>query len=192
MPWKSTKLAFCGIALRRRTVYSATLFFAIACLPALSWALLTMSGNFARNQKLGFMAATIITMALALNGWRLILKHNLALFREEARIIWPGAVVLLLAATWLAYAVAESVIKRGRMDYIVPLVFGGLLLIVLVVRCVRIGQYPKRSDIVRGSSGRRRSRSSLPVATATAVAEADAAMEDDDAGPEPPPEKADA
>jgi hypothetical protein len=66
------------------------------------------------------------------------------------------------------------------------LVFGGLLLIVLVVRCVTIGQYPKRSDIVRGNSGRRRSRSGLPVATTPDAVEVGEAAEDDDAGPEPP------
>jgi hypothetical protein len=189
MPWKTTKLAFFGIAVRRRTLYALTLVCTIAAVPVLSLALLFFGGNFARGQKIGFISATIITLALALNGWRLILKHNIALFREEARVIWPGAVVLLFAATGIACAVADSVVKRGRMDYIVPLVFGGGMFIVFVVRCARLGHYPKRSEIVRGSSGRRHSRSGLPATPQPQEAVVVEPVAEDDAGPESPLDK---
>jgi hypothetical protein len=145
-----------------------------------------LGGNFSRAEQIRFLAATVILLALALNGWWLILKHNVTLFREEARVIWPGSIVLLLAATWLAYAVADSVIKRGRMDYIFPLAFGGLMLAVLLVPIAKLGDLTKRSDIVRGDSGRRRSRSGLPPSPASEEKVAAAPTEQDNAGSEPP------
>ena len=186
MPWKSTKLVFCGLAVRRRTLYVITLVCAIAAVPVMSLALLTLGGNYTRNQQVGLLSATIVTLAMALNGWRLILKHNISLFWEEARVIWPGAVVLLLAATWLGCTVADAVIQRGRMDYIVPTVFGGFMLVVLLVRWAKLGSHTKRSSIVRGDSGRRHSRSGLPAAPASEETVAPELAEDDDAGPEPP------
>jgi hypothetical protein len=189
MPWKATKLVFCGIPLRRRTLYVITLAGAIAGVPTMSWGLLALGGAFTRNQQVGLIAAAVISIAVALNGWRLIIKHNSILFREEARVIWPASVVVLLAATCFAAAVAHVAMPHGHMDFIVPFVFGGGLLLVLLYRCFHLSNHPKRSDIVRGDSGRRRSRSTAsPVPAVSVAGEVVEEEADNDEGPEPPPE----
>jgi hypothetical protein len=187
MPWKTTKLVFCGIPLRRRTLYIITLASAIALVPTLSWLVLAVLGNSILQQRVSFLVGTLIAGVLALNGWRLILKHNPALFREEARLIWPGSVVLLLVAAWIACTVAHSALKHGRMDYLIPLGLSGPVLILLLVKCATLGSYPKRS-----SSSRHRSRSSqatTPLSGEASLPEeavADEPLEDDDEGPESP------
>lgn len=191
MPWKATKLVFCGIPVRRRMLYVITLVSAIVCVPTLSWFLLVLDGPFTQGQQVGFAVATVIPLALALNGWRLILKHHSVLFREEARVIWPGSIALLLAATGFACVVAHQVMKRGRMDFIVPLVFGGGLFLVLLVRLFRLSSHPKRSDIVRGDSGRRRSRSHPDASSEpeeSVAAEVVGEETADDESPAPPPD----
>jgi len=186
MPWKSTKLKFCGIPLRRRTLYLVTLVCAITAVPTLSWALLTLGGKFTPGEIIGFFAAAVISLALALNGWRIILKRKITLFFEEARLIWPGSACLLVAATWLGCVVANTVIHRGRLDYIVPSAFGGIMFIFLAYRCATLGSHPKRGAIVRGDSRRSHSQSGLPSAPLAEEELAEPAMEDDDIGPEPP------
>ncbi len=155
----------------------------------MSWGLLALGGAFTRNQQVGLIAAAVISIAVALNGWRLIIKHNSILFREEARVIWPASVVVLLAATCFAAAVAHVAMPHGHMDFIVPFVFGGGLLLVLLYRCFHLSNHPKRSDIVRGDSGRRRSRSTAsPVPAVSVAGEVVEEEADNDEGPEPPPE----
>ena len=161
MPWKTTKLKFCGLPVRRRTLYVLTLFFAIAAVPAVSWALLNSGENVPRNRQLEFLGGAAAVVFLALNGWWSIIRTNAVLYREEAKFIWPGAIVLLGLVTWMACDVAERSFNRGQLDYIAPLAFGGALMIFLLLRCVLIGRHQKRSDIVRGGPSRR-SRS-LPV-----------------------------
>jgi len=162
MPWKTTKLKFCGVPVRRRTLYILTLFFAIAAVPAISWLLLNSGENIARTRQAEFFAGAAVTVLLALVGWLAIVRNNTTLYREEAKFIWPGAIVLLGLVTWMACNVAETSFKRGQLDYIAPLAFGGIMMAFLFYRCALIGRHPKRSDIVRGGPSRR-SRS-LPVA----------------------------
>ncbi len=161
MPWKTTKLKFCGFAVRRRTLYVLTLFFAIAAVPAVSWALLNSGQNVSKTRQLEFFAAAAGVVLLALNGWWAIIRTNSIIYREEARFIWPGAVLLLGLVTWMACDVAERSFNRGRLDYIAPISFGGALMIYLLYRCVLIGRHQKRADLDRGGPSRR-SRS-LPV-----------------------------
>ncbi len=161
MPWKTTKLKFCGIPVRRRTLYVLTLFFAIAAVPAVSWALLNSGENVPRARQIEFFGGSAVVVFLALNGWWSIIRTNAVLYREEARFIWPGAAVLLALVTWMACDVAEKSFERGSLDYIAPLSFGGALMVFLLLRCVFISRHLKRADIVRGGPSRR-SRS-LPV-----------------------------
>jgi len=181
MPWKTTKLVFCGIPLRRRSLYIITLVGAIVSVPTISWALLALESPLSRGQQIGYAVAAVISVGLALNGCRLIIKHNSILFQEEARIVWPGAVVVLLAATGFASVVARNVMKHGRMDYFVPLALGGALLLILLYRCLRLGNHPKRSDIVRGESGRRHSRTNSAASPASAETEV-GTMDEDELG----------
>ena len=76
MPWKTTKLVFCGIPLRRRTLYIITLASAIALVPTLSWLVLAVLGNSILQQRVSFLVGTLIAGALALNGWRLIFPRQ--------------------------------------------------------------------------------------------------------------------
>ncbi len=166
MPWKTTKLKFFGVAIRRRSLFALTLFFAVAAVPACSWALVALNANLTNGQKYLFDAGGFITALLAFRGWWLILRHNPVLFREEARVLLPGAVVLLLLAIWVGCTVEDTVIQPAKHHYVVPFALGGLLMVFLLVRCALLGQYPRRGDIVRGESGPRRgSRAPKPGAT---------------------------
>jgi hypothetical protein len=164
MPWKTTKLKFLGLPVRRRTLYLLTLLFAIAAVPLASWAVLNSEREVPQIQRIEYAAAAAVSILLALMGWLSIVRNHAVLYHEEARYVWPIAILLVVPATLLGWKVADSSLHRGRLDYIVPLVFGGMVLVFLLVRWVLLERHPKRSDIVRGGPSRSHRHRSLPVA----------------------------
>jgi hypothetical protein len=189
MPWKSTKLTYCGIHVRRRTLYVLAMVFAVASVPTVSWTVLTFNVFYSRNVQWAFLLSALVTICFSLNAWRLILKHNIVLFWEEARFLWPASMALLIVAIGLGYWVADFEIKRGKMDYVVPLAFGGIFFLVLLVRCVRLGTlHQKKSSIVRGGPSRRsRSQSAKAGAVVDEEELAEDYVEEEDDMVEGPP-----
>jgi hypothetical protein len=165
MPWKTTKLKFFGVPVRRRTLHVLTLFFAIAAVPAASWAVLNSGNEVPQLLRMKFEAGAALAIGAALLGWWTIVRNHVVLYYEEARFIWPSAVLLVVLATWLGWKVADLSFQRGRLNYVVPLTLGGMVLLFLVVRWALLGRHPKKSDIVRGGGpARPRRHHSLPVA----------------------------
>ncbi len=149
---------------RRRTLHILTLFFAIMAVPFVSWAVLNSRAEVPQMERMEYAAGAGVFIGLAFMGWWTIQRNHIVLYYEEARFIWPGAVLLVLLTTGLGWTVADRFFQRGRLDYIVPLSFGGMMLLFLLVRWAQLSRQPKKSEIVRGGPSRGRSRRSLPVA----------------------------
>lgn len=191
MPWKTTKLKFFGVAVRRRTLFALTLLFAVVAVPALSWALVAIPANLANGQKLLFFAGGFFAGILAFKGWWMILRHNPILYREEARVLLPAAMFLLLPAVWLGCVVEDTVINPAKLHHVVPFALGGMLLVFLLVRCALLSHHPRRGDIVRGESGPRRGSrptkaGGTPSPLIVAQAELDEPAEPGDSSPNNP------
>ncbi|HTB62296.1 MAG TPA: hypothetical protein VK737_01800 [Opitutales bacterium] len=166
MPWKTTKLKYLGVSVRRRTLYVVSLLFAILAVPLISWALINSGTQSEPKLRYGFAGAALICVLLSMIGWWTIIRQHIVLYWEEARFIWPATIPIVLGVMWMTYRVSKTTFSRGRLDYLAPLTFGTLLLGFFVVRCVLLGRHPKKTDIVRGESGpaRPRANRSLPVA----------------------------
>ncbi len=162
MPRKPTRLKFFGIAVRRRTLYALSVFFAVISVPTISWAILVQQTNVSSMEKDGFIAAAAVTLLCALHGWFVIVHHNPIFYRDEARVVWIGGLVLNVFTTVLGGWVADTIINPRRMAYGTPLLLGGALMVFFLIRCVLLGQQPKKGDIVRGESGPLRKKSFTP------------------------------
>jgi len=165
MPWKATKLKFLGVPVRRRTLHLLTLFFAIAAVPLMSWAVLQSGHEVPQTKRMEFALGAMIPIGLTLMGWWTIVRNHSILYHEEARYVWPVAVVMVVPATWLGWKVAEIYFNRGRLDYVVPSFFGGMFFLFLLVRWAMLSRHPKRSEIVRGGPSRSRKPRPPPVAS---------------------------
>lgn len=186
MPWKPTKLKFFGVAVRRRTLFALTYFFAVASVPTISWAVLILQKNVSQTEKAGFVAIAAFTMFATFQGWWLITRQNPLLYRSEARVILLGSTALLLLATALGCQIAHAVIQPARMAYGAPLLLGGAVFLFLIIRFYLLKNLPRRGDIVRGESGpfRKKSKSAKPGETPSPLAENAAEVEDSAEGDE--------
>jgi hypothetical protein len=163
LPWKSTKLVFCGVPVRRRTLYGITLALGIATVPAWSWAVLMMlNRNPPHWSRLIYLAAAVLVSILALYGTRSILKRKAVLYYEEARRIWPVALVGLFVAAGLAIGVAETFLMPSPICLIVPGVFAAPWLVFILWRWMKLNDAPKHHDRPRQSSSRHGSTPPFP------------------------------
>jgi hypothetical protein len=141
-----------------------TLFFAIATVPLASWAVLQSGSEVPQMRRIEFAVGALIAIGLTMMGWWTIVRNHCILYHEEAKYLWPVAVVLVIPATWLGWKVAETYLHRGRLDYLVPLSFGGMAFLFMLARWAMLSRHPKRSDIVRGGPSRSRKPRPPPVA----------------------------
>ncbi len=180
MPWKTTKLKFCGVAVRRRTLYILTLLSAISAVPAVSWAVLVPNSTLSITQKLAFFALALATIYCAASGCWTIIRTNSILYREEARLIWPGAALVLLVAIWLGYRVTLSLIEPDKYDFVLTYVLGGVLMFYLLSRCLLLKRHPRRADVQHARASRRDSHGPMRKSSPTPEIASAVELEDED------------
>jgi hypothetical protein len=138
------------VPVRRRTLYGITLFTAAATVPTLACVLLIyFGGDPTQESPTLFALAAFLTGGLALNGLRIILQHDIELYWEEARFIWPAGLVIILLAIWLGCEFCYDIYSDGYWYLALPWLFGSPPALLVLYCWMTVGQAPRRSGKLR-------------------------------------------